>query len=619
MVEAFNDFHFLRPWLLLALVPACLLLWLLQRQSRSTTSWQDVIAPELLRHLLSGSLSKQQRLPFWGIGCAWMIATVALAGPTWQKLPQPVHKTESAMVILLDLSPSMLAQDLKPSRLVRARHKLTDLLQQRREGITALVAYAGEAHVVTPLTDDTRTIISLLPALHPGVMPLSGSNTEMAVDVALQLFADAGINRGQLLLVTDGVEPRAQSAVEQRLRNSRFNLSVMSVGTDAGAPIPLGNGGFARDRQGGIVVARVRSEQLRDLAESLGGAYTPLLPSEADIQRLAQLPMPADDNTRRLQREFDTWEDLGAWLALLLLPLVALSFRRGWLLAVVAVLPLVQAPPAAAGVWDDLWQRRDQQGQQSLQQGDAATAARQFRDHRWCGSAHYRSGDYTAAAEAFAEGGEAVDDYNRGNALAQAGQLDQALQAYSDALDKDPQLQSARRNAEIVEALRNQQQQQQSEQQSSQQPNQQSGQQQNQNQAGDQQQAGDGNPQGQDGQPPQDPGRPGEDPPQQRDQSAAAPDGGAEQQPADRQAQDSQQAQSGDPGDDSETGAHTAQRSQAGENTEQQQALEQWLRQIPDDPSGLLRQKFQHQYRERRKAYRAGTWEPPQNEANKRW
>src|SRR5690606_7644966 len=125
-----------------------------------------------------------QRWPLLGLLGLWTLAIVALAGPVWQKIPQPVERNTEALVICWDLSPSMLAEDVKPSRPLRSRLKLIDLLQARTDGQIALIAYSAEAYTVTPLTDHRETLINLLPALSPTTLPSIGSNPEMALTAA---------------------------------------------------------------------------------------------------------------------------------------------------------------------------------------------------------------------------------------------------------------------------------------------------------------------------------------------------------------------------------------------------------------------------------------------------
>ncbi|NIB44566.1 VWA domain-containing protein [Pseudomaricurvus alkylphenolicus] len=636
-LDQLHQFHWLRPWWLLGIPAAALLCLLLLRWQARSHQWQQIIDPDLLPHLLQGKFSRPSRWPLLMLMLSLWLGSLAMAGPAWEKLPQPVHKAEAALVILLDLSPSMLAQDVKPSRLIRARLKLIDLLKERREGLSALIAYAGEAHVVTPLTDDNATIISLLPSLSPQVMPLQGSNTEMALDQALRLLSDAGIVGGEILLVTDGVTDEAADYLKETLPyNTR--LSVLGVGSDEGAPIPIANGGFVKDRDGAIVLARLGSGELTSLATAGGGQYRTLSADDSDIRALAEIAPELSDSTRELQREFDAWLDRGAWVTLLLLPFAALAFRRGWLLCLPFVM-LLTPEPAAAFSWDDLWLTPDQQGQKLLEQGQPQAAAEQFKRQDWAAAAHYKANNYEQAAEAFAEQDSASGHYNRGNALARSGKLREALDAYDEALKKQPDMEDAAANRQLVEDLLNQQQQQQNQQQ-----NQQQDQQQNQDKQQDQQQNQDGQENQNDSVSDQnsqqsDAQQNSQDPSQNQSQDQSQP---SEQQPSDGQdqeqnpsqnqpdqqqsqqdeSQQSQPPQSPQPGEEAPEGTPQEQSAVAETqelSDEEKQAMEQWLRKIPDDPSGLMREKFKHQYRQRRKEYQQGTWQPPENEANKRW
>ncbi|MDH5298405.1 MAG: VWA domain-containing protein, partial [Desulfobulbaceae bacterium] len=184
-----TNFHFLRPLWLLAVLPGAGLFYALWRRHGQGGQWQKVIDAALLPFLMGRDLAdNRSHRPLTALLAAWLLASVSLAGPTWEKLPQPVHKKQDALVLIQDLSLSLYAQDLAPDRLTRARHKLMDILAARTEGTTALIVYAGDAHVVCPLTDDTRTIAAMLPALSPELMPRYGSNIEEAVELALQLL-----------------------------------------------------------------------------------------------------------------------------------------------------------------------------------------------------------------------------------------------------------------------------------------------------------------------------------------------------------------------------------------------------------------------------------------------
>ena len=180
-LKEIEQFHFLRPYWLLAIIPALILIVLMWKRKAAFGPWQSVISPHLVPHLLSGNVQQQSKFPLVLLLICWLLASIAMAGPTWRTLPQAVQKKIDAQVIVLDLSLSMYAKDIAPSRLVRARMKLTDILKRADEGLTALVVYAGTPHVVTPLTDDTNTILSMVNSLSPDIMPIKGSDPIEAV------------------------------------------------------------------------------------------------------------------------------------------------------------------------------------------------------------------------------------------------------------------------------------------------------------------------------------------------------------------------------------------------------------------------------------------------------
>ncbi|MGZ8907461.1 MAG: VWA domain-containing protein, partial [Methylobacter sp.] len=359
------EFHFIRPFWLLALIPYLVILVFMLRTKLSQGNWSAVCDPALLPYLLQEKALKQSRVSLTTAAVAAFLAITALAGPSWQRLPTPVFRNESALVIALDLSRSMDAQDIKPSRLIRARYKIADILKQRKDGQTALLVYAGDAFTVTPLTNDTATIDSQLSALTTDIMPSPGSNTERVLERAVELFKQAGAQKGQIILITDGVD--IDKAVAFASRNAAdYRLSVLGVGTADGAPIALPEGGFLKDEQGAIVVPQLNAGELAKLAQAGGGIYQTISANDADIQTLlAVVDQPvqqqgAEQNSQLLEQ----WEDKGPWLLLLVLPLAALSFRKG-LLSLVLLVLLPVPKNSYAFEWQDLWQTKDQQAQQA--------------------------------------------------------------------------------------------------------------------------------------------------------------------------------------------------------------------------------------------------------------
>ena len=600
-----STLHLMRPEWLWTLLPAALLALLLWRQSKKRGSWQSVIDPALLQHLMGENAGEKSinYVPLIFLG--WALAAFAASGPSWQKIAQPIHQKQDAMVLVLDLSYSMKSQDLPPSRLDRARQKLLDLLDLRREGQTGLIAYAGDAHIVTPLTDDTPTIANLLPALHPDMMPVPGSNTSSAVAMALDLLRSAGMRQGKVVLVTDGVSDVHAKTIRKLVAGSGVDLTVLAVGTASGAPIPLPRGGFLKDDRGTIVMPALDQQALARLASGAGGRYLPLQIDDSDLTAiLADNPLDRTSQTLALDRTADTWEDQGYFFILLLLPLALGLFRRGWLLSALPLVLLFPASPGEAQIWDNLWLTPDQQGQRALLEGNHAGAVELFDNPDWAGTAAYQAGDYAAAAEYFGASSDATGWYNRGNALARTGQLDAAIAAYKESLALDPDAEDAAANLALVEELKKQQEQQQQEQQ--QQGNQEQEQSEEQDE-GDNAQSSDQNSQpgdGADQQNPQQSDAQNRDHEGSSDQTQASQDAGqTERNDASSEGNEAPQTEQNQPqpGEQPENGQEDTRTmtAQTDEERERNQAMEQWLRRVPDDPSGLLREKFRYESRMR--------------------
>ena len=234
------QFHFLEPAWLLMLLPLALLLWLAARRQAGDTAWRRIIDARLQPLLMNGGNAHRSRLPLWLLGIGWLIAILALANPVWERQPQPLMQTNTARVIVLDLSRSMLAQDLKPTRIERARFKVEDILADDEEGLTGLVVFAGDAFTVTPLTRDSETIRAQLRALEPAIMPSQGSRADLGLLQALDLLQQAGVVQGQIILIADGVEgDLATEAAEQVAQQAADPLGTVIERWDASAPLML--------------------------------------------------------------------------------------------------------------------------------------------------------------------------------------------------------------------------------------------------------------------------------------------------------------------------------------------------------------------------------------------
>lgn len=560
------EFHFLRPVWLLALPVLALMLWWIARLGPRARIWERLCDDALLQPLLRGALHYRRRtLVLAGLG--WLAATLALAGPTWEKVPLTLYNAPPARVLVLDLSRSMDATDIKPSRLQWAKFKTIDLLNRLTDETIALVVFANEAYPIAPLTHDAKTVAALVPVLETQIMPAQGSSPRLGLERARQLLRRSGVTRGEIWMITDGDDLSETVALSGELAAEGFALSVLLVSTDAGAPIPDDNG-FVRDTDGAIVVSRPNIEGIRAAVAAGGGR---LVITTADTSDIDQLIAAGDNNVTAEVNEqalaSEGWQDRGPWITLALLPLAALAFRRGWLLGIAIVL-IQPTPQALALDWETFWMRADQRGARALAQGDPKSAANFFTDPDWRASAHYRNGEFEAALEQFSPD-NLRGNYNRGNALARLGRYTDAIAAYDDVLKVDPDHQDAQFNRDLVESILQQQQQQ---------------------PARDRENGGDP----QNDRPPSEPNQGDSD-----ENQSSSTDPGSDQPPSNPSAQNEAEPDPSD-GNDTQRGGEQQIESQS-DDTERAQSTKQWLRQVPDDPGGLIRRKLLYEkYRRER-------------------
>ncbi|MGB5598483.1 MAG: VWA domain-containing protein [Thiothrix litoralis] len=610
-----NDLHFLHPeWLwLLVLIPAVwgMKLW----RARQNGGWEQVVDKHLMPFVLSGKAGSMGFLPLLLLSAALLVAVLAMAGPAWEKREVPVFRNQQALVVAMDFSASMYAEDEKPNRITLARFKLLDILNARKDAQNGLVVFAGDAFTVTPLTDDVDTIEEQVKNLSPEIMPAPGSLLSPAIQRSVELLQQSGMKQGNVLLITDGAsDPEAAVSAAEIALSQGYRVSVLSLGTAEGAPVARAQGGFLLDSSGKTVVAKVNLDDLQRIAKAGDGAFARAALGDADLNTLtAQWQATAANQLSAVQgRQTDTWVNEGYWLVLLLLPLAVLAFRRGWLSVMLVCILLPQQQPAHAFSWDELWKTPDQRGEAAFESGEAARATELFQNPEWKGAAAYKSKDYTTAAEQYASQASVNGQYNYGNALAKEGKFKEAIAAYQQVLAADPKHEDAAYNLKVLEdAMKNQDKQQGKNDSQQQKPEQDQQKDQQQNQSGQQQQP-----------------QSGEDQQKQQDQQGQQGQQGKDQQQQDAQAQQDaekakaaeekakQQEQQAKQGEQDKDKQDSKDKGDQGEQEakddpqqrEQKQAAEQWLRRIPDDPSGLWRRKFQYQYQQRGGQARGEEW-----------
>lgn len=448
-----SDFTLLYPMWLWALLPTYALLYWLSKRQKSHT----LIAPHIAAALgVSSSQPTHRLLP--PLGAMLTLAIVALSGPSFSQAERPAFSSTEARVIVMDMSMSMYANDIKPNRLSQARYKVSDLLAEWQEGDTALIAYAGDAYVVSPLTSDSQTILNLLPNLSPDIMPYPGARADIGIELAIELMKNAGLDRGHILLVSDDLDDDEQARSAELIDSGAWSLSVLAIGTESGAPIPLQDGQLLT-HNGQTVVAKSNFDNMRRLASTSRGIFVPVQVTNEDINLIHRVMNQTDQATRAVSHQSVSDQvNHGYWLLPLIVLLSLLLFRRGVLLSALLV-PLLWLSPSQE-VAANPFKPQDLQAYEDYLSGDYSAAAEKFNDAQWQGLAHYQAGDFDAAIENLSGAKTANQHYNLANALAQSGQYTAAIEHYEQALALNPELSSASHNKAIVEQALQQQQQQ---------------------------------------------------------------------------------------------------------------------------------------------------------------
>lgn len=432
-----SNFHFLRPaWGLLLVLPA-LALYMQWRRERHDSSWGDIIAPHLLDALRLRQFRHRFLSPPTVAAILMLLMAIIAMGPSWRQQPSPLTRDEAALVILLDTSKSMQAADVQPSRLVRARQKIADLLELRAGSRTALVVYAGSAHTVLDLTDDIDILWQYLAALDSDIMPRRGKFAEYALPLVERIVGDSTAPT-TVLLLTDGVSDSSAAIFEEWFGERSHQLLVLGVGTETadGKNAPL------------------ETRALKSLARSAGGRYFELTVDDSDVRDIARR---IDAHYVVTEDSAVPWLDSGYGLVFPCLALFLLWFRRGWTLQWCLLLCLGLGNPTTAraetNAFLDLWLTPDQQGALLMRRGDYETAATRFSDPFRKGLAYYYAEQFDLAAEYFARVDSAAARFNQANALAHGEHYLRAVAIYESLLAEDPGNSAAEQNRRIVQEL----------------------------------------------------------------------------------------------------------------------------------------------------------------------
>jgi len=480
------ELHFLRPLWFFAFIPLMVLLFVFcyktksskikNKKAKQQSAWKNEVDAHLLEHVLisfSPSQMKKTKYQIWMFAAfCWTISVFALAGPSWDKTsPIQINPDLAPLVIVLDLSHSMLVRDIYPNRLKHAQYKLRMLIDKMINRPIAMVVYSAQAHSVIPLTQDSRLVTHLLEYMTPDIMPAPGSNHSAGLKLAANILSQNKRKKGQILLVTDGLDDKSVKTIEQ-LASQDLDVLIYVVATKQGGTIPeTENGNKLTDN--GKDFSVLDEAGLRQFAQKDLGYYEIVTNDNQDILNLlSQLTDTSfyiessyikdsyltKDETE--QQTIQVWRDRGGWLIFLLLPFALLMFRpgfmsvllSGYIYSVIFFYPVT----AEANGWQAIWYNSNTQGNIALANNDAKLAEQLFSEPFWRGVAQYRQQKFKQALENFSSVNSAQGFYNKGNTLVHLKRYKEAMTAYNTALRINDSLTEAKHNLKLVEHFRQQ-------------------------------------------------------------------------------------------------------------------------------------------------------------------
>ncbi|MFV0589954.1 MAG: vWA domain-containing protein [Draconibacterium sp.] len=457
------QFHFLRPEWFWAFTPVAVIIVLIIFTAREDKKWKKVIAPALQPFMFTKEKQSALTYPLIAFSLISSITILSITGPTWSKEEVPGAKSEAVLMIAVDCSLSMMAEDIQPNRLERAKFKIRDLLDANPGSKVSLFAYSGTAHTVVPICSDYRIVTQHLESLAPGIMPVQGTNLGMLLEMA-----DSVLNRVEapstLLLVTDAIDATQAQLLKDFVQDSKNSIEILAMATQQGAQIPQNAAKDPiSDARGNLVISRLEPSIVFELQKTDGINVNTLTLDNSDMELIANnvrknLSYQADD-----EQSEEQWKDMGFLLLIMLVILMPFWFRKGWMIRY-AWIPIVLTMTSCSDSqkWENLWYTKDYQGQKLYNEQDFEDAGNTFESPVRRGVAYYKAGNFDAAAQAFAQDSSATSLFNLGLAYTQLGRYDEALQAIELAAEKDPDneqfkqaINETHKTIGIVDSLRN--------------------------------------------------------------------------------------------------------------------------------------------------------------------
>jgi len=453
-----RELHFAHPfwfWTLLIIPLIWVLFFLYYRKQQPHYQLEKFIDKHLIPFLLVKDEEKKKKvwtqLLIWTI--VWSFLVLALAGPRWNYTETATFTRDQSLAILLDLSESMNATDILPSRLVRAKRKIEDLLNMSKGVKIGLIAFAADPHMIVPMTEDKETIRHLLSSLDTDLVHVQGSKLAPALEMSLAMLEnEPGTNKAIVIVSDGGFEDASAIQTVKRIAEKGIIVHTIGVGTLEGAPLK-NRQGIAVKKNGSVIVSKLEKEKFSEISKIGHGRYFDADYSEqvADIFNDLKKRSDVQKETHKTQR---FWEEHFYLFILPVIPFFLWWYRRG---LIFTSLLFLLTPNHSQASLSNYFYNSEQQANQAYEKGEYAIASHDFQDPYRKGVAYFRQGNYKAAEEMFQQSTHpevaASAAYNLANTLVQQNKLQDAIKAYEDVLQKWPDHKLAKENLEIVKKM----------------------------------------------------------------------------------------------------------------------------------------------------------------------
>lgn len=455
-----NQFHFAHPlwlWVGLAIPLIGIAYFFFYRIRPPAHQLEKFIDRHLLPYLVVNheKIKNPSWKPFLLWAIAWLLLTLALAGPRWNFREMETFSKDQTLVILLDLSKSMNATDVKPSRLIRAKQKIEDLLHLAKGVKVGLIAFAADPHMIAPVTDDKETIRHLLSSLDTSLVHIQGSRLSPALEMASNMLANEPGNNQALLVISDGgFEDSSAILTAKKLAEKGIVIHAMGMGTLEGAPIKDHEGNIIK-KNGTPILSKLEKGRFSEISKIGHGRYLEVHYSNDEEEMILQDLEKQAESEMVIGKKSRIWDESFYFILLLALPIILWWFRRENVFASILILLLPMSPLSAYST--DYFKNSEQLGKEALEGKDYETASQTFQDPYRKGVAFYKGGNFAAAEEMFRQSSRSdvacSAAYNLGNALAHQQKFKEAIAAYEEVLKKWPDHIKAKENLEFVKKM----------------------------------------------------------------------------------------------------------------------------------------------------------------------